>query len=190
MLKFQIITDPPILFCDEPTTGLDSFHASSVVTLLRELSGRGKMVVCTIHQPASDVFTKFDQLSLLAPGGRLAYHGDAAGAQMHFYRSVSLESVPPGRTNIKWLIPISKDLWHLVFSSSNIFEVYKPWHKPRLTKPLCLANSAERKSTSDKGTTQMSSKFLPKTYHIPTSSYMTIMGCCAVMRDLLVMSPG
>lgn len=83
----QMITDPPILFCDEPTTGLDSYNASSVVTVLRQLTARGKIVVCSIHQPASDVFVMFDQLCLLAPGGRLAYFGDTVNAQPYFARS-------------------------------------------------------------------------------------------------------
>lgn len=82
----QMITDPPIMFCDEPTTGLDSYHASSVVTLLRQLTARGKLVVCSIHQPASDVFLMFDQLCLLAPGGRLAYFGNTYNAQPYFAR--------------------------------------------------------------------------------------------------------
>lgn len=39
-----MLNDPGILFCDEPTTGLDSFNASSVVEQLRQLAGRGNSV--------------------------------------------------------------------------------------------------------------------------------------------------
>lgn len=37
-----MLPDPPILLCDEPTTGLDSFSASQVVSLLRQFAAKGK----------------------------------------------------------------------------------------------------------------------------------------------------
>jgi ABC-type multidrug transport system ATPase subunit len=76
---FQIMTDPPLLFCDEPTTGLDAYNARKLVRMMREMAARGKAIVCTIHQPSSDVFAMFDRVLLLAEG-RLAYCGTTAGA--------------------------------------------------------------------------------------------------------------
>ncbi|XP_075230774.1 protein scarlet-like [Lycorma delicatula] len=83
-LAVQLLTDPPILFCDEPTTGLDSYSASTVVNVLRQLASRGKVVICSIHQPSSDVFMLFNQLCLLLPGGHLAFHGDFPNCKAHF----------------------------------------------------------------------------------------------------------
>lgn len=34
----ELITDPNLIFLDEPTTGLDSFTATSVVEVLREMA--------------------------------------------------------------------------------------------------------------------------------------------------------
>lgn len=34
----ELITDPSLIFLDEPTTGLDSFTAASVMEILRELA--------------------------------------------------------------------------------------------------------------------------------------------------------
>ena len=51
----EVLTDPPLLFCDEPTTGLDSFMAGTVVGLMRDLAAKGKTILCTIHQPSSEV---------------------------------------------------------------------------------------------------------------------------------------
>lgn len=83
-LAVQLLTDPPLLLCDEPTTGLDSYTASSVVALLRQLASRGKAVLASVHQPASGIFELFDTVSLLVPGGRLAYFGEVNGAKNYF----------------------------------------------------------------------------------------------------------
>nr|XP_045624412.1 protein scarlet-like [Procambarus clarkii] len=75
----EILTDPPLLFCDEPTTGLDSFNAKKLVRMMREMAARGKTILCTIHQPSTEVFLMFDKLLVLAEG-RLAYMGSSSGA--------------------------------------------------------------------------------------------------------------
>ncbi|XP_050697994.1 protein scarlet-like isoform X1 [Eriocheir sinensis] len=75
----EILTDPPLLFCDEPTTGLDSFNARKMVKIMKDMATRGKTILCTIHQPSSEVFTMFDKLLLLAEG-RVAYMGSSVGA--------------------------------------------------------------------------------------------------------------
>ena len=81
----QVLTNPSILFADEPTSGLDSFMAKSVVHVLQKMAASGCTIVCTIHQPSSDVFALFDRLILLAEG-RVAYCGSAVGAKDHFAR--------------------------------------------------------------------------------------------------------
>ena len=57
----QVITDPPLLFADEPTSGLDSFMAESLVTALQQLAAQGRTIICTIHQPSSEVYAMFDR---------------------------------------------------------------------------------------------------------------------------------
>ena len=57
----QVITDPPLLFADEPTSGLDSFMAQSLVTALQQLAAQGRTIICTIHQPSSEVYAMFDR---------------------------------------------------------------------------------------------------------------------------------
>lgn len=72
-----------MLFCDEPTSGLDSFMAMSIVDSMKELANRGKTIICTIHQPSSEIFVRFDRLFLMAEG-RLAYTGDLVTAHQFF----------------------------------------------------------------------------------------------------------
>ncbi|XP_020625255.1 protein white-like [Orbicella faveolata] len=79
----EVITDPPLLFADEPTSGLDSFMAQSLVTALQQLAAQGRTIICTIHQPSSEVYAMFDSILLLAEG-RTAYMGSRSDAIQYF----------------------------------------------------------------------------------------------------------
>lgn len=79
----ELVTDPSLLFLDEPTTGLDSFNALNVMTSLRQLATNGRTIVTTIHQPRSSIFALFDQLCLLSEG-RVMYFGPASDAVSYF----------------------------------------------------------------------------------------------------------
>ncbi|XP_050345027.1 protein scarlet-like [Nymphalis io] len=82
----ELLTDPGLLFCDEPTTGLDSSSAQKLMILLRASAVQGKTVICTIHQPSSELMALFDKLVLLAEG-RIAFAGNASGA-LSFFESL------------------------------------------------------------------------------------------------------
>ena len=79
----ELITDPNLIFLDEPTTGLDSFTATSVCETLRALATSGRTIVSTIHQPNSDIFEIFDRLMLLAQG-KIIYFNRASEAVEYF----------------------------------------------------------------------------------------------------------
>lgn len=82
----EILIDPSLLFLDEPTSGLDSTTALRIVQMLRELSGVGRTVVTTIHQPSSRLFYMFDKLILLSEG-QVIYFGKA-GVAMDYFSSI------------------------------------------------------------------------------------------------------
>ncbi|KAF8598979.1 pleiotropic drug resistance ABC transporter [Ceratobasidium sp. AG-I] len=65
-----------LLFLDEPTSGLDSQSAWAIIEFLRSLANRGQAILCTIHQPSSELFQSFDRLLLLRKGGQTCYFGD------------------------------------------------------------------------------------------------------------------
>jgi ABC-type multidrug transport system ATPase subunit len=75
--------DPPLLFCDEPTTGLDSFSAHRLMEQMKRVACQGRTIVCTIHQPSADVFDMFHELILIADG-RIAFIGDTKSALEFF----------------------------------------------------------------------------------------------------------
>jgi ABC-type multidrug transport system ATPase subunit len=57
--------------------------ALSVVECMRRLASQGRTIVCTIHQPSSEIFEMFDKLCLLAEG-RLAFIGSLPNAYQFF----------------------------------------------------------------------------------------------------------
>ena len=73
------------MLCDEPTSGLDSYMAQNVVQVLKQLARKGKTIICTIHQPSSQVYAIFDRILLMAEG-RTAYLGNASEALGYFRR--------------------------------------------------------------------------------------------------------
>lgn len=85
----QILAQPSLLFLDEPTSGLDSFLAMQVVKSLQKISDSGTTVLCTIHQPSSEVFAMFNNLYLLARG-RICYSGTTANALEYFENTLNL----------------------------------------------------------------------------------------------------
>lgn len=102
-LAVQLLNDPPILFCDEVTTGLDSYTATHIVNTLKRIARTGKIVICTIHQPASGVFDKFDEVILLS-NGRLAYQGPVSMINQLFQRYIFVLRI------ILLLLCLKKDL--------------------------------------------------------------------------------
>ncbi|CAG8629259.1 2305_t:CDS:2 [Paraglomus brasilianum] len=80
----QFVTHPKIIFLDEPTTGLDSAAAYSVMNAIITTAKMYKLtVIASIHQPSSEVFALFDKLYLISRGGTV-YHGSREGALEYF----------------------------------------------------------------------------------------------------------
>nr|XP_043884142.1 broad substrate specificity ATP-binding cassette transporter ABCG2-like [Solea senegalensis] len=82
-IGMELITSPSLLFLDEPTTGLDSNTANSLIKLLHDMSRRGKTVIFSIHQPRYSIFKQFDHLTLMHKG-EVVYAGAADHALEYF----------------------------------------------------------------------------------------------------------
>ncbi|KAK2734924.1 hypothetical protein FQN57_001421 [Myotisia sp. PD_48] len=79
----QMLANPSVLFCDEPTTGLDATSAFQVVRSLKKLALDGRTIVISIHAPRSEIWGLFDRVVLLSRGSVL-YSGDALESLNHF----------------------------------------------------------------------------------------------------------
>lgn len=80
----QLLRLPACLLLDEPTSGLDSTNALLLCKSLSTLAHRGGLtIVMTIHQPRNEIFSLFDQLTILV-AGRIVFSGTPLDAPKHF----------------------------------------------------------------------------------------------------------
>lgn len=54
--------------------GLDAYSAQQLASILVRLTKQGTTIMCTIHQPSSQIFSMFHKLLLLADG-RVSFLG-------------------------------------------------------------------------------------------------------------------
>lgn len=69
--------------------GLDAFQAEKVMETLRQLAEDGHTVICSIHQPRSSVYGKFDDIVLLSDGA-VVYMGPAKDEPLTYFANFGL----------------------------------------------------------------------------------------------------
>ncbi|XP_065217060.1 protein scarlet-like [Planococcus citri] len=83
----ELLINPALLFCDEPTTGLDSFTALKLMTIMRNMADqKDKTIICSIHQPSAKIFELFHQIILLHDG-KVAFSGTTENA-VEFFQNI------------------------------------------------------------------------------------------------------
>jgi ABC-type multidrug transport system ATPase subunit len=99
----QLLSNPSLLWLDEPTTGLDSTSAYQVIKTLQNLARRGRTIIVTIHQPRSEIFGLFDNIILLTRGSP-AYAGSAKDCLPYFAQLG--HEMPPFTNPAEYLIDL------------------------------------------------------------------------------------
>jgi ABC-type multidrug transport system ATPase subunit len=89
---------------------------------MEKLTRNGQAILCTVHQPSSLLFQRFDRILLLAKGGRTVYFGDigqgshvlldyfarnggpkyTAGQNPAEYMLAAIGAAPGAQTSIDW----------------------------------------------------------------------------------------
>jgi len=84
-LGMELVTDPLILFADEPTSGLSYSDSEEVVAALRKVADKGRPVIVSIHQPSGSLYHELDLALILGRGGRLAFFGPTSPDSYRFF---------------------------------------------------------------------------------------------------------
>lgn len=81
-IAVEILTDPLILFLDEPTSPLDPQTIEEFLEILRNLSNKGTTVIMVTHKPED--LNYMDTVIFMAEGGHKVYQGDTSNYLNHF----------------------------------------------------------------------------------------------------------
>lgn len=73
-IAVEILTDPLILFLDEPTSPLDPQTIEEFLGILKKLSEKGTTVIMVTHKPED--LNYMDNVIFMAEGGHMVYQGD------------------------------------------------------------------------------------------------------------------
>lgn len=80
-IAIELLSNPSVLFLDEPSSGLDPATEENLMALLQQLALSGKTIVCTTHVLQKAYL--FDKL-LFVHGGKLVFAGSSDQAREHF----------------------------------------------------------------------------------------------------------
>ncbi len=81
-IAVEILTDPLILFLDEPTSPLDPQTIEEFLSILKDLSLNGTTVVMVTHKPEDLLY--MDSVIFMAEGGFLVYQGNSMDYLSYF----------------------------------------------------------------------------------------------------------
>ncbi len=98
-IALELLFEPTVIICDEPTSGLSYNDTEQIIDILNNLTAQGKIVIITIHQPSSSIFKKFSKVMLMDMSGKQVYYGDPISCFDYFdyelsqlsYRSDEIE---------------------------------------------------------------------------------------------------
>ncbi|WP_372756288.1 ATP-binding cassette domain-containing protein [Labilibaculum sp.] len=139
-IALELMREPSVLFVDEPTSGLSSMDSEKVMLLLKRQVLKGKLVMCNIHQPSSDIFKLLDKLIIMDQGGKVIYFGNPIDAvvyfktQSHFVKADESECLTCGNVNSEQILRIvearmmneyGKQIRKRKRSSNDWYELYK-----------------------------------------------------------------
>ncbi len=81
-IAVEILTDPLILFLDEPTSPLDPQTIEEFLGILKNLSEKGTTVIMVTHKPED--LNYMDSVIFMAEGGHMVFQGETRNYLQHF----------------------------------------------------------------------------------------------------------
>ena len=104
-IAIELLTDPMLLFLDEPTSPLDPQTIEDFLNILKNLSENGTTVIMVTHKPED--LDYMDEVIFMADnnGGKIVYYGDSTKYKDYFNvnNAVSVFSQISGGNSKKWV---------------------------------------------------------------------------------------
>ena len=104
-IAIELLTDPMLLFLDEPTSPLDPQTIEDFLNILKKLSENGTTVIMVTHKPED--LDYMDEVIFMADnnGGKIVYYGDSTQYKDYFNvnNAVSVFSQISGDNSKKWV---------------------------------------------------------------------------------------
>jgi len=109
-IAVELVANPAVVFLDEPTSGLDARAAMIVVAGMKKIVESGRSIICTIHQPSTAVFDKFDSLLLMRRGGEVVFFGplgpNSSNLKGYFLAQPGTPPLAPGMNPATWMLDV------------------------------------------------------------------------------------
>lgn len=70
--------------------GLDQTSAAQCIELLKSLARLGRTVICSLHTPSANIFSKFDHVYVLSGNGQCVYRSTTRNL-VPFMRQIGIE---------------------------------------------------------------------------------------------------
>ncbi|KAG2536935.1 hypothetical protein PVAP13_9NG237000 [Panicum virgatum] len=110
-VAIELVSNPSVILMDEPTTGLDARSAAIVIRAVKNISETGRTVVCTIHQPSTEIFEAFDELILMKNGGKIIYSGpigEQSCKVIEYFEKISgVPKIERNRNPATWIMDVT-----------------------------------------------------------------------------------
>ncbi|MDA3910212.1 MAG: ATP-binding cassette domain-containing protein [Bacteroidales bacterium] len=74
----SLMTNPDILLCDEPSSGLSAQDSEVLVQHLRKIADKGRLIIASLHQPEMQLLRYFEKMLYLDEGGTPVFFGSPA----------------------------------------------------------------------------------------------------------------
>mmetsp|Transcript_29077 Transcript_29077/g.40223 ORF Transcript_29077/g.40223 Transcript_29077/m.40223 type:complete len:727 (-) Transcript_29077:189-2369(-) len=163
----ELVSNPSVLFLDEPTTGLDASTALDLCRTLKFLCHTEQLTAAAvIHSPSQSTFEQFDDFCLLGRGGQLIYMGERERC-LPYFQLLGFQK-PPNQNPADFFLEVSmgrRESKKLVnFHWSGLFGLWKAHEKAKEADPelkeyyIKAMEEAIKKTNQDTLKRQMSTR--------------------------------
>jgi len=185
----ELLHRPRILFLDEPTTGLDSTNAATMVEVLASLGEQGMIIVLSIQQPRSDIFRLMDRVLVLSCYGEMVYSGQTRTLET-FLRSLSyIPEIPSDLTLADFVLDlVIKSPDEVVMSLVEDYKEKRPFYwKRSVDMPGLQGDGTLRRKYQSPFSVQLktlSIRFLRNMYRHPFLVFLNLV--CTLVFSIMI----